>query len=78
MADFTGLAIVNGAAPRVVTELKKYKVIHAFKAEGDGEIDVDEGEVLVALSVEENQWANVRKDNGTEGYVPSEFIQPLE
>ena len=78
MADFTGLAVVTGAAPRVAPELKKYKVMHAFKAEGDGEIDVEEGEILVALSVEENQWANVRKENGVEGYVPSEFIQPLE
>jgi hypothetical protein len=79
MQEFHGIVSCTGAkvaAPQL--DIAKHRVIHAFKAEDEGEIDVEEGEILTVLSIEENLWAKVRRENGSEGYVPSDFIQKMD
>jgi hypothetical protein len=66
-------------------QLARYKVLYSFRREEEGEVDVDEGEIVVVSSGEDgvfgteddtrDGWMMVEKENGAIGYVPVDYLE---
>ena len=50
-------------------------VLYDFTADGDDELSVAEGEDLIVLDGESDDWWKVRNSNGQEGVVPASYVE---
>jgi hypothetical protein len=66
----------------------RFKVLYAFRQEEEGEVDVDEGELVVVSAGDDgvfgteddtrDGWMLVEKTNGAVGYVPVDYLEEFE
>ena len=65
----------HAVEPRVE---KKYRVNQNFEAEGDGELDVNVGDIVVIVTDDGSGWTAVRRlCDGREGFVPGVYIEEV-
>lgn len=50
-------------------------VLYDFTADGDDELTVTEGEDLVVLEKDSDDWWKVRNSKGREGVVPASYVE---
>jgi hypothetical protein len=50
-------------------------VLYDFTADGDDELTVAEGEDLIALETDSDDWWKVRNSEGREGVVPASYVE---
>lgn len=83
MADLKDLKRAGAAqnkSPQVQVNsgLKQIKVVATFDAVDQGEVSVKEGEIVGLVQQEDDQWSTVRKQDGFQGFVPTDYLQPIE
>jgi len=49
--------------------------LYDFEADGDDELSVKEGEKLVVLEKDSDEWWKCRNSNGLEGVVPASYLE---
>ena len=57
---------------------KQMRVLSTFEAVEEGEISVGEGEIVIFVQDEDDQWTTVRKQDGFQGFVPTAYLEPIE
>jgi len=50
-------------------------VLYDFTADGDDELTVAEGEDLIVLERDSDDWWKVRNSKGREGVVPASYVE---
>ena len=50
-------------------------VLYDFTADGDDELTVTEGEDLIVLERDSDDWWKVRSSKGREGVVPASYVE---
>ncbi|KAK4684569.1 actin cytoskeleton-regulatory complex protein SLA1, partial [Tremellales sp. Uapishka_1] len=50
-------------------------VLYDFDAQGEDELTVHEGEALIVVDKENEEWWTVRNERGEEGVVPAQYIE---
>lgn len=63
---------------RVIIENRlcpQVKSLYPFSGQG---MDMHKGEIMLLLHKTNQDWWNVRKDNGTEGFVPANYVKEIE
>ncbi|KAG1650605.1 Spectrin beta chain [Nymphon striatum] len=55
--------------------IQQVRAIYPFDKHG---IEINKGEVLMLLEQTNDDWWNVRKNNGQEGYVPANYVKEIE
>ncbi|XP_052769142.1 spectrin beta chain, non-erythrocytic 2-like isoform X1 [Mya arenaria] len=61
-----------------VVETRKIPQVHAmYNYRGQG-INIDKGEVMLLVQKTNNDWWQIRKSNGTEGFVPANYVKDHE
>ncbi|XP_011402812.1 PREDICTED: neutrophil cytosol factor 1-like [Amphimedon queenslandica] len=58
-------------------EAQEYMAIDAYKAQGPGQINFEEGEIITVLDKLEDGWWFVTKDD-EEGWVPCGYLEPVD
>ena len=53
-------------------------VLFSYRANEEGDVDVDRGDFVTILNIDDPDWYWVSKTNGSEGFVPSNFLCPAE
>jgi hypothetical protein len=65
-------------APEVRSSpMKQMKATAAFVATEQGEVSIEEGEIVTLIDSEDDQWSQIRKSDTSQGFVPSAFLEPL-
>lgn len=54
----------------------EYLVLGDFAAQGPGEVDLRDGDVVHVLDQEQESWWLVRLETGEEGWAPSTYLEP--
>jgi hypothetical protein len=50
-------------------------VLYDFHADGEGELSVQEGDRLVVLEIDGDEWWKCKNDRGIEGVVPASYLE---
>ncbi|XP_055911888.1 spectrin beta chain, non-erythrocytic 5 isoform X2 [Eupeodes corollae] len=70
--------LVEKLEHKKVTETKLLPHVKAlFPFDGQG-MKMDKGEIMLLKNKTNNDWWCVRKDNGTEGFVPANYVKEIE
>ena len=56
----------------------RYVVLYSYSAQDENDLSVERGQCVTVLNSEDPDWFWVSKFDGTEGFVPSGFIYPLD
>ena len=56
----------------------RVRVIYSFRGDDDDDLDVDPGEIVTILNGEDIEWIWVQRRNGREGFIPREYVLPLD
>ncbi|CAC5355939.1 SPTB [Mytilus coruscus] len=56
-------------------KIPQVKVYHAYIGQG---MKVEKGEVLLLIQRTNSDWWQIRKDNGTEGFVPANYVKEIQ
>jgi len=62
--------------PKNETIIKKVKAAYDFEGDGEGELQLKEGDLIDVYSCDENWWVGECK--GIRGYFPSNFVEDIE
>ncbi|ORX94706.1 myosin 1 [Basidiobolus meristosporus CBS 931.73] len=65
-------------APPPPPSKPRYKAIYDFNTGGDGEMGLRKDEIMEILEKDENGWWLAKKDDGREGWVPSNYLVEVE
>ena len=53
-------------------------VLYSYAAQDENDLSVERGQCVTVLNSEDPDWFWVSKFDGSEGFVPSGFIYPLD
>jgi len=56
----------------------RVRVIYSYRGENDDDLDVDPGEIITILNGEDIEWIWVQRRDGREGFIPREYVLPLD
>lgn len=56
----------------------RYVVLYSYSAQDENDLSVERGQCVTVLNSEDPDWFWVSKFDGSEGFVPSGFIYPLD
>ena len=62
---------------RVIEERKVPQVKTLYPYQGHG-LEVKKGEVMFLLDKTNQDWWNIRKNNGANGYVPANYVKEID
>ena len=62
---------------RVIEERKVPQVKTLYPSQGHG-LEVKKGEVMFLLDKTNQDWWNIRKNNGANGYVPANYVKEID
>ena len=54
--------------------MKKLTALHQYNADGEDEVDLDPGDEVLELDPDDDGWTRVRKEDGGEGLVPTNYL----
>lgn len=55
----------------------KLRAEYKFEARNEDDVSVKEGEILLLLNNDDPDWFWVRREDGAEGFVPSNYVQKI-
>jgi len=72
--DWTSKDKGKKSPPKPPKSEKKLRALHQYNADGEDEVDLDPGDEVLELDPDDDGWTRVRKEDGGEGLVPTNYL----